>query len=174
MKRKKYLCLIFIGIVIASLTYGCSLLSGYGKLRQQNKKIDGITIQYLKDNWKDYNIYYAGYYGSLSIKHPSAVVFDTRNDDRKLVGDKWTIVSDKRTLLELIDSIQRQESPEGLNPDLWEIYGPDEKFYGYFYSAWGYLVLKVVDEKTMKMYDLPMPPYLAEDDDGHTRTNPGN
>ena len=170
MKRKKYLCLIFIGIVIA---YGCSLLSGYGKLRQQNKKVDGITIQQLEDTWEDYTIYYAGYYGSLSIKHPSAVVFDPRNDERKLEGDKWTIVSDKQTLLELIDSIQRQESLEGLNPDLWKIYGPDEKFYGYFYSAWGHLVVKVVDEKTMEMYDLPLPPYLAEDNDGKMKTGTG-
>lgn len=170
MKRKKYLCLIFIGIVIA---YGCSLISGYGKLRQQNKKVDGITIQHLQDTWEEYNIYYAGYYGSLSIKHPSAIVFDLRNDDRKLGGDKWTIVSDKQTLLELIDSIQRQESLEGLNPDLWKIYGPDEKFYGYFYSAWRHLVVKVVDEKTMEMFDLPLPPYLAEDDNGEMRTGTG-
>lgn len=163
MEKNHYLYVLFIGAIGIFLVFGCTLFSGYGKLRQLNKQSDNVTIKYLEDTWNDYTIYYAGYYGALSVKHPSALVFDLKNDQNRLEGDKWTIVKDKETLLNIIDSIQRQESPEGLRAEIWKIFGPDNTFYGYFYSAWRHVVLKVINEKTMIMYDLPLPPYLVDD-----------
>lgn len=172
MKTSGFFCVLCAGIIGIFFAFSCSFFSGYGKLRQLNKNSDNITIKYLENTRNDYNIYYAGYYGSLSTKHPSALVFDLKNDQNELKGDKWTKIDDKETLLDIVDSISRQESLEGMDPEIWKIFGPDNKFYGYFYSAWRHLVLKVINEKTMTMYDLPLPPYLAEDY-GEMRTDQG-
>ena len=165
MKRRKILHLTIIASVSLFFIYGCSLFHGYGKLRQLSKDANGITIQDLKENWSDYTVYYAGYYGSLSIKHPSAVMFDPKNDSTGLVGDKWTIVKDKSMLSELISTIQSQELVGGYYPRLWRILGPDEQFYGFLFTAWDHVVAKVIDDKSMWVYDLPMPPYLSIDGD---------
>jgi len=174
MKRRKNLYLTFIVFVLIFFISGCSHFSRYGKLRQQSRDGNRVTIQDLKENWNDYIIYYAGYYGSLSIKHPSAVMFDPRNDSKKLVGDKWTMVKDKHTLSELISSIQSQESIGGFYPRLWRILGPDEELYGFLFTAWDHVVTKVIDDKVMWVYDLPSPPYLSIDGDGEREFSPAH
>lgn len=165
MERRKILYLTIIVFVSLFFIYGCSLFHGYGKLRQQSRDGTRITIQDLEKNMNDYTIYYAGYYGSLSIKHPSAVMFDPKNDSKGLVGDKWTIVKNKHTLSELISSIQSQETVGGFYPRLWRILGPDEQLYGFLFTAWDHVVAKVIDDKMMWVYDLPSPPYLSVDVD---------
>ena len=170
MEKGKNLYLTFIVFVLIFLISGC--LSNYGKLRQQSRDVDRVTIQYLEENWNDYIIYYAGYYGSLSINHPSAVMFDPRNDKKELVGDKWTMVKDERTLSELINSIHSQQPAGGLYPRLWKIVGPDQQFYGYLFTAWDHAVTKVINDTKMWVYDLPSPPYLSIDGDGEREFSP--
>jgi len=172
MERGKNLYLTFIVFVLISFMCGCSHFKSYGKLRQQSGDGKRVTIQDLKENWNDYIIYYAGYYGSLSIKHPSAVMFDPRNDSKGLVGDKWTMVKDKHTLSELISSIQSQGSVGGFYPRLWRVLGPDEQLYGFLFTAWDHVVTKVIDDKIMWVYDLPSPPYLSIDGDEKNRFIP--
>ena len=157
---KKYIYPTIIVLVALFLMSGCSWLKGYGKLRLQPRHAKKVTVRELKGNWHDYTIYYAGYYGGLSIKHPSAVMFDPKKDDRALVSDKWTRVEDKETLSRLISSIQSQKAM--YHPRLWRILGPDDQFYGYLFTAWDRvpLVIKVVDERTMWVYNLRLPPYL--------------
>jgi len=157
---KKYIYPAIIVPLLAFLISGCTCFKGYGKIRLQSGPGKKVTIRELEDNWHDYNIYYAGYYGGLSIKHPSAVMFDPKNDNRALVGERWTKVQDQKTFSRLISSIQSQKAR--YYPRLWRILGPDDQFYGYLFSAWRQVpvVIKVLDDKTMFVYDLPMPPYL--------------
>ena len=172
MKKGKNLYLILMVFVLIFFISGCIQFSTYGKLRQQSRDGNRVTIKDLKENWNDYIIYYAGYYGSLSIKHPSAVMFDPRNDNKELVGEKWTMVKDKHTLSELLSSIQSQEPIGNLYPRLWRILGPDEQFYGFLFTAWDHVVTKVIDDTTMWVYDLPLPPYLSIDGDEKNRFIP--
>ena len=174
MKREKKLYLTFIVFVLIFFTSGCLQFSNYGKLREQSRDMNTLTIQDLEENWDDYIISYAGYYGSISIKHPSAVMFDPRNDSKELVGDKWTMVKDKHTLSELLGSIQSQESIGGLYPRLWKILGPDKQFYGFLFTAWDHVVAKVIDDTKMWVYDLPSPPYLSIDGNEESILIPGN
>ena len=160
MVMKKFICPPIIVLLSVFLMSGCSWLKSYGKIRLQTGPGKKVTIQELRDNWHDYSIYYAGYYGSLSIKHPSADMFDLKNDKRALVGDKWTKVEDEETLSKLISSIQSQKAM--YYPRLWRILGPDDQFYGYLFSGWDRVpvVIKVVDDTTMWVYNLRLPPYL--------------
>jgi hypothetical protein len=153
MDTKKYIYLSVIVVVLALIMPGCSWLKSYGKLRVQSGPGHKVTIEELKENWDDYTIYYAG----LSVDHPSAVMFDPKNDSTSLVSDKWVKVEDQETLSGLIGSIQRTTH---FYPIVQRILGPDDQFYGYFFSAWHNVLIKAVDDRTLWVYDLPLSPDL--------------
>jgi hypothetical protein len=157
MDMKRYTCPAVTVLSLIFLVSGCAWLRSYGKLRLQPRDEKKVTIQELKDNWHDYTIYYAGYYG---IRQPSAVMFDPKKDDRALMGDMWTKVEDQETLSELISSIQCHKAL--YHPRLWKVLGPDDQLYGYLFSAWDSVpvVIRVVDDRTMWVHDVPLPPHL--------------
>jgi len=134
---------------------GCSWLKNYGKVRVLSRHEQKVTIKGLKENWQDYTVYFAG----LSVGTAAGVMFDARNDDKTLVGDRWTKVEDQETLLELIGVI---ESYTHFYPRLHRILGPDDQFYGYLFFAWCHPVIKVVDDRTLYVYDLESPVYYDE------------
>jgi len=157
-KKVKYPALIVL--VLVFLTSGCSWLKSYGKLRLQSGPGHKVTIEELRENWNDYTIYYAG----QSVGLPSAIMFDPKKDSKTLLSDKWIKVEDRETVSELISWIQHSTQ---FYPRLQRILGPDDQFYGYFYSGWDHVLIKVVDERTLWVYDLPIPPdlYYNGDDD---------
>ncbi len=159
MNVKRYLYSAIVAIFVAFLISGCALFTGYGKLMVQRGP-EKVTIQKLQENWRDYNVYYAGYHGKLSTAHPSAVMFDPKNDDRTLVGPKWTKVEDEETLSDLVSSILSHKAT--YPPWVWRILGPDDQSFGYLFTAWSHVPLKVIDDKTMRISNLPRPPYLLE------------
>ncbi|NVM25603.1 MAG: hypothetical protein HWN70_06755 [Desulfobacterales bacterium] len=163
MKKDKYpAVLALIGVFLVS---GCSWYKSYGKVRLQSGPGHKVTIQELQQNWHDYTIYYAG----SSVQLPSAIMFDPKKDTKTLMSDKWIKVEDQETLSELISWIQ---GTTRFPPRLQRILGPDDQFYGYFYSGWHHVVLKVVDETTLWVYDLPVPPDFYYNGDGDEKTGP--
>ncbi len=157
MKMKKYIFPAITVLIFAFLISGCAWTQKYGKIRAQPDSTEKMTPQRLWDTRDDYIIYYAGYYGNVSIKHPSAVMFDPKGDDRVLKGDRWTKVTNDIWLAKLIRSIEIQESLGGPVSKLWRILGPDDQFYGYMFSGWNHVVMKEVDDRTMLVYDIPQP-----------------
>ncbi|MGD2126263.1 MAG: hypothetical protein PVG99_09300 [Desulfobacteraceae bacterium] len=158
MNRKRYMPAAVAGLLLAFIISGCA---SYGKLRLESGPEKKMTTETLNKNWRDYTIYYAG----LNEKHPSAVMFDRKDDDRAVVGDRWFKVENKEDLVDLIDYIQRETPIGKYYPRLWKVLGPDDHLYGYMVSAWNHAVMKVVDDKTMYVHDLPLPPNLAADGD---------
>ena len=152
---RKYIYPAVIGLVSLSLMSGCSWLKSYGKVRVLSRHEQKVTIKGLKENWQDYTVYYAG----LSVGTAAGVMFDARNDDKTLVGDRWTKVEDQQTLLELIGVI---ESYTHFYPRLHRILGPDDQSYGYLFFAWCHPVIKVVDDRTLYVCDLESPLYYDE------------
>jgi hypothetical protein len=157
--RKRWELLLFI-LLAGLLISGC-LMNQYGKLQMPGRP-DAVAVEVLKKNWEAYEIYYAGVHAG----HPSAVLFERRDDDRGLVTGRWFDVRDEEMLDDLIDSIQKQLPVAGYYPRLWNVIGPDGHLYGYMFTSWDHAVLRAVDEKTLFVDDLPMPPYLAFDGDG--------
>ena len=152
---KKYMYPTLIILVSLYLMSGCSWLKGYGKIRVLSRHEEKLTIQELKENWQDYTIYYAG----SSVGIAAGIMFDPKNDDKTLVGDRWIKVEDQETLLELIDAI---ESYVQFYPRLHKILGPDDQFYGYLFYARSHPVIKVVDDRTLYLYDLQSPVYIDD------------
>jgi len=152
---RSYSRLPLAALIIGVLVSGCAFTQ-YGRLGLTNRT-DAVTVETLVKNWEDYELYYAGVHAG----HPSAVLFDRKDDDRGFTSGRWFRVNSKEMLDDLIDSIQRQ-LPLGIYyPRLWKVLGPDGHLYGYMFTSWDNAVMKSVDEKTLFVYDLPMPPYLA-------------
>jgi hypothetical protein len=152
-KMKKYRCpSVFL---IALIISGCSSWQqNYGKLRMLSKGQNEVTIQDLIDKWEDYNIYYSDKYDGFDARSPLGIMFDPKNNDTALVGDRWKKVEDQKTLIEMIRWIYPTTQYE---PWLNEILGPDGRFYGYLYYSYGFAIFKVVDDNTLYVFNLDEP-----------------
>lgn len=138
--------LLFTALLWCSGT-GCA---NYGKIRAVGSG-EGITIEGLMDNWEHYDVSYAG----LAVDNPSAVMFDAKLGGQKLIYDKWVPVTDHAELVVLVKWL---DANVNFPPVLSKILSPDNNLYGFLYSSWTNLVTKVVDDKTMWVDDLPLPP----------------
>jgi hypothetical protein len=162
-KRNKFM---MIGVFVLSLHVlpGCSIIQSYGRLDPEYKSGDQMTIEALEEFWEDYTVYFTGCCGGLQpLKgHPSAVMFDPKGDDKKLLGERWLKVETKYRLNELITRIKASERFESYYPSLYRILGPDDEFYGYMFTSWRHVVLKSMGDKTLYVFDLEAPPYLEQ------------
>jgi len=147
-KKYKILSLILMAVIIS----GCaSWPNTYGRLRMIHKSQGEVTIQDLIDKWNDYDIYYSDKYDGYSPRSALGIMFDPKNNETKLVGDRWKKVRDQKDLIEMTRWIYSNTQYE---PWLNEILGPDGKFYGYLYYSYGFVTLKVIDDKTMYVFNL--------------------
>ena len=153
-KMKKYKLLgVFLIVLIISGFVSCS--TNYGRLRILPKNQNQVTIQDLIDNWKDYDVYYSDKDEGYNVHRPLGIMFDPKNNDTKLVGDRWKKVKNQKDLIVMTKWIYANTHYE---PWLNEILGPDGKFYGYLYYSYGFATIKVIDDKTMYVYNLDEPP----------------
>jgi hypothetical protein len=146
-KTMKYLNRFLIVLTIA----GCvAWPARYGKIRYFSGGGNEVTIQALIENWEAYHIYYAG----LGVRLPLGIMFDPKNNDTTLVGDRWKIVENQQTLLEITRWIYPNTQYE---PRLSKILGPDDQLYGYLYHSYGSVVLKLIDDRKIYVYNLEEP-----------------
>ena len=147
---------VIVILMMVSLVSGCAWLKGYGKVRLSTEYGD-MTIQKLQSNWNHYNVYYAG----MSTSNPAGIMFDPKHDGRELVGDRWVRVEDKETVSGIISWIKTYTQ---FHPRLHVLLGPDNQLYGYLFYTWGHdhVVAKLIDDKTLYVYDLESSNYLME------------
>jgi len=158
-KRKIFLSVLLIALIIS----GCvSWQKNYGKLKTIPNGPNHLTIQNLIDKWDDYHIYSSDQYAGPGFRSPLGIMFDPKNNDTMLVGDRWKKVSDQKTLSDMTKRIFLVTQRE---PWLNEILGPDGVLYGYLYYSYGVVTLKVVDEKKMYIFNLEEPANEGGDDD---------
>ncbi len=147
---KKYIHKLLILFFILSISGCAQFFSNYGTIKIIPPTKDSVTIQDLIDKWNDYNIYYAGY----GVRLPLGVWFDPKDNDTSLVGDLWKPVRDKKTLIEIVESIYPYTQ---YRPYLSEILGPQERLYGYLYYSYGPAVFKKIDKNKMYVFNLELP-----------------
>jgi len=157
MKKYKFMS-VFLAAVIIS---GCASWSNtYGKLKIIPKSQNEVTIQDLINKWEDYNIYYSDKYEGYNVRAALGIMFDPKNNETTLVGDRWKKVEDQKDLIEMTKWIYPTTQ---YDPWLNEILGPDGRFYGYLYYSYGFVTLKMVDDNTMYVFNLEDP---REEGDG--------
>lgn len=154
-KMKKRLASVLL-ICLFLIFAGCG---SYGKLRLQCGPGETMTTQQLKENWEKYHVLATG----VNPNVPSAIIFDRKDDGREIIGERWWELKNYEAVSETIGWIEVQLTVGVFYPRLWKILGPDEHLYGYIYTAWDHAVMFVGDDKTMRVMDLPVPPFLAVD-----------
>lgn len=148
MEKYKLLSTFLVALIIS----GCvSWQKNYGKLKIIPKGLNEITIQNLIDKWDDYNIYYSDQYDGFSVRSALGIMFDPKNNNTTLVGDRWKKVNDQNTLAEMTQWIVLNTQYE---PWLNEILGPDGRLYGYLYYSYGVVTLKMVGDNKMYIFNL--------------------
>jgi hypothetical protein len=133
-------------ILIVALVMGCS--GTYGKLSKQTGTENKMTLTELRANWEEYTIHYSYRWNS----RPAAIMFDPKNNDKKLVGDNWYKIEDQATLSETISIIQQNYDYAKVEI----IKGPDNQIFGYiYYPHWLNIPVKMVDKRTLYVSTLP-------------------
>jgi len=141
-----------IGMLFIFPLSALAFFGPYGKLWVQPGGQERVTIEMLEQKWQDYDVYYAGPW----IGRPSAVMFDPKGDDNKLVPHKWWVqVKTREELAEAVWGIRVQQI--SFFPLVRMILGPDKQLYGYMYTAWNHVLIKQIDEKTLWVDDIPLP-----------------
>ena len=136
------------GIVILILIFimGCS--GNYGQLKIQTGADDKVTLSELRDNWDDYDIYY----GMRSNRYADAIMFDPKDNGKKLKGDSWIKIEDQETLVEKIKGLQSIYDYAKVHI----IEGADNQFFGYmYYGGYFHVSVNIVDEQTLYVSSLP-------------------
>ena len=158
-KKYKFLSIFLVVLIIA----GCvSWQKNYGKLKIIPEDSNEVTIQSLIDKWDDYHIYSSDQYAGPGFRSPLGIMFDPKNNDTMLVGDRWKKVRDQKTLKDMTKRIFLATQYE---PWLNEILGPDGLLYGYLYYSYGAVTLKMVGEKKMYIFNLEEPLNEGGEDD---------
>ena len=150
---KKY-SVVVCGMISLFLVSGCG---SYGKLRLPSGSGEIMTTQQLKETWQKYNVLATG----VELNVPSAILFDRKEDGREIVGERWWTLKEEKDVHETIDRIESQPPLAAFYPRLWKMLGPDGHLYGYIFTAWDHVVMTIGDDNTMRIRDLPMPPFLA-------------
>jgi hypothetical protein len=156
MDLKKSMVLFVVVIVLLHIISAC--VPSRAKIR----RVKDITLQDIVNDKDKYHIYYAG-----SSSRPIAILVDLKNDDVKLVGDRWTKTEDEGALTSLLEAAQ------GFTLNTISARS-DDKLFGYFsrtkytetagaYRTTGYNPLaKIVDENTVNVnlvrYEDSVPP----------------
>jgi len=150
MKFKKQFFYVPIIFMALCLMTGC--LGSYGTIRVASGKWES-TIKEIDDNWQEYDIYYAG----LSYKSPSAIMFDPKQDGKRLIGIKWMPVTERSVVLTIVEWL---DADPNYPPTLFAILGPKDEFFGYMYtSAIQDVVIKEIEPGTLKIDNIPLPPF---------------
>lgn len=150
MHAKKLIRYSTIILTLLLFAFGCAM-GHYGRITREYASTSGLSIETLKENWQDYDVYYAG----IAEDNPRGIMFDPKSDDRKLTGDRWVRLEDKERVSRVILWLENM-GPE-LRPYLFRIIGPDQQVYGYIYTQTNNVVSRAVDDKTLFVFDLELP-----------------
>jgi hypothetical protein len=147
---------VFLAVLLSLFVFlvaGCA--GKYGKLRLQYGHGEKMTAEILIENWEDYLVYRGG----PSRGSPSAVMFDPKNDDRTIVPHRrWAEVKNQEELTDLITWVHGPTGDMSVFPKVMNILGPNDEFFGYMYTQWSNVLMKPVDDKTLWVDEIPLPP----------------
>ncbi len=132
-------------IALILMLAGCA---SQGKLRLLPADETRITLPVLRQNWKDYLVYYS----------TRVVAFDPIEGERTLeFGAGWIFIENSEKLAEILDRLQF--APRFDPGEIYEILGPEGDSYGFILFARGDLVsVRKVNAKTLRVYYHPSKP----------------
>lgn len=150
MIKKMGRAMIMMGLAaVAALAFTSCV--GTGKLWIGSSYGENRTIKQLVENFSDYHVHYA----SETSAKTTAILFDPKDDDKKIVlHEFWTAVEDPETLDRALGFLVGDVS----SPNMYKVIGPDKQLYGYMYSLSSRVLIKKIDDHTLWVDDLSMIP----------------
>lgn len=138
---RKSIIVLFLAVLII---WGCG---AYGRLGPSVQPGTGPSIEELLERSDEFEVSVV----NSSLGRPVALLFSPAGEDRILMGDKGgrlVGIADASTTRRIIDL-------RGGNPSrLVTVLGPDGASYGYAYTSQRHLILRLIDENTMRAYAL--------------------
>ena len=150
-----------VAILILIFIMGCA--GNYGKFKRQSESESKVTKRELIDNWSDYDIW-LHYHSGYKPPRLTIIVFDTKNDDKKIVfRSSWPRVKDQQMWTEIVKANTASDGELILGwenyssyyyTDVHEILGFDNQLYGFIIHQ-QYAVslqrVKQIDENTIRV-----------------------
>ncbi|RLB40204.1 MAG: hypothetical protein DRH12_10375 [Deltaproteobacteria bacterium] len=156
MKSLNRYILALIPAMACLMAVGCVTIKSNGPASAPGYKGGTITLAEIRSHAEDFDIYWAG----LSDDMPTAIFFDPKDDDKRIIGDRWEKVTEPEKLDGMISFV---ESYLQFDPRLFALIGPNKEVFGYVFSPNFIIQTKLVNENTIYIYDIKSPLYL---DDG--------
>lgn len=139
--------IVFLAFVLI-MVVSCAGKTGFVKVTAIPWKDEHASVGFLVKNWLDYHISYNG----LKTDQPRGILFDPKNDDRKITGKRWYPFEDGKTLSDMIGWIS---SFSRSYPLVQKILGPKDRLFGYIFCDPHYQVpVRALDGKTIRIFEL--------------------
>ena len=145
----------YLIITASPILFIISACADHGKLSLSPRNETNALLADLQSQTDRYVIHYHG----NSEKFVSGILFDPKDDGKSIKpeGLLWEEVRDPEAITSIIRTIQQGDHP-GYFPRLYKINDSMGNFYGYLFTGWSYLVIRPVDEQTLRVYGLKGPP----------------
>ncbi len=138
--------IIFWGLALGALllAWGCAPTGVTVKPEFTDEQ--RATAERLLTHWNEYDIYAYQWGGQV----PAALVFDVKNDNKRLkFGSNWTQITSEEQLLGGLERAKLWKAQA--IPRLSSIIGPDGKVWGYAMTGYGQIFANVADENTINI-----------------------
>ncbi len=160
MRSRRESFLVMAGLITIFFVSSCVTFKSAGVFTAPGPGNKLISLSELEARPSKYHIYYVG----LSWDMPTALLFDPKGDDRKIIGQSWVKVQEGHDLHRMINFVK---SFTNFDPRLYAIIGPGGQVFGYILAPTFAIQTRIVDEKTI-ISKIESPLYL---DDGHFFTS---
>lgn len=146
----KYITIVALPILL--IISGCA---GYGKLTLTPKSETDALLDDLLSRTDQYVVHN---YGN-NQKLVSGILFDPKEDTKhiRLEDAMWQEISDAQAIASIANIILTTDEPHYF-PNVYQVTDPEGNFYGYLITGWTGVVIKPVDDQTVKVYGLKGPP----------------
>ncbi len=156
MKHNLYKYMALAVLLSFFLLVSCA---GHGKLSLVPRNETDALMEDLLSNTDQYVVHYHG----NSQKLVSGILFDPKEDTNhiRLEGAMWQEISDAQAIASIANIILTTDELHYF-PNVYQVTDPEGIFYGYLITGWTGLVIKPVDDQTVKVYGLKGPPEYAD------------
>jgi len=142
--KNTYTFILILSIMLLGMS--CATTQNYAKLVPANAPDYRMTIKELMEGFQKYDIHFSGTKGE-----PTAILFDPRTEDKKILHKGWTKVKSQKELETLVTWIKTGPASGWT----YAILAPDGRFFGYMFTGrQNSAVVKVVDENTLEAFGI--------------------
>ena len=132
-------------LTLVWLMTGCAgFQMRFGKIVPVGKLEKAMDIKTLEAGLEKYDVYSMG----PDVATTSGVLFYPQDSEVPLKLDRWTKLPDQEAVLKRIRAVTAQKEMQfsaEYPPRLYKVIGPDDRSYGYLYTAWKAATIRLVD-----------------------------